>query len=63
MFEIIFKAFVFVIMVPYWILKEAYQILNKFFSKHGHSFHWTYSLLTLLIIILIILLLLQYGYS
>lgn len=62
MFEILAKIWFFLVILPFTILTEGYEMLKKFMTKRGYKPDWMYVLLTILIILLVILLLLQYGY-
>lgn len=62
MWGIIAKIWFFIVILPYFIVQEGYEMLKKFMAKHGYHLDFLHVLLGVLILILIILLLLEYGY-
>ncbi len=62
MWEIIFRVWFFIIILPITLVQEGYGKLKKFLAKRGYEIDWIYFTLATLIIVLIILLLLGYGY-
>ncbi len=62
MFEIIFKIWYIIAILPAYIAIEGWEMLKKFMAKHGYKLDPFYALLVVLVFILLILLLLRYGY-
>jgi len=63
MFEIIFKIWYTIAILPLYLAIEGYDKLKKYMIKRGHPWDWSYNLyivLVILIILLIILLMLGY---
>lgn len=59
MFEIIFKIWYMIAVLPFLIFLKGYDMFKEFMSKHGYPLSWihiVYLLLAILIILLIVLL-------
>ncbi|KKT00523.1 MAG: hypothetical protein UV76_C0009G0002 [Candidatus Nomurabacteria bacterium GW2011_GWA2_43_15] len=63
MFEILFKIWFTIAILPFLIMIEGYKKLKIFLGKHGYTLDWTHVALAILITLLIVLLLIEYGYS
>jgi len=62
MFEVLFKIWWMIALLPLLIVIEGYKKLKQFMNKHDYSPDWAWTWLVILIVLLIILLLFQYGY-
>ena len=62
MFEIVFKIWFLIAVLPLTIAQEGWAMLKKFMDKHNYHPDWAYTLLAFLIIFLFVAILLQYGY-
>ncbi len=62
MFELILKIIFLIVVLPFLVVNEGYEMLKKWMKKHNYTPDWAHTVLAILIVILIILLILQYGY-
>jgi hypothetical protein len=63
MFEVFFKIWYIIAILPCYIAGEGWRMLKKFMKKHGYELDWAYTLLAILVFALIIILILEYGYQ
>lgn len=62
MFEILFKIWFLIAILPVLLVTEGYKLLKKFLLKHNIKLDPLYIVLFALIVLLLVLLLLKYGY-
>lgn len=63
MFQILFKIWYMIAILPVLIVTEGYKLLKKFLLKHNIKLDPLYTILFVLVVFLIVLLLLKYGYQ
>lgn len=62
MFQIIYKIWYLVVILPILIVIEGYKMLKKFMAKRGYTPDWAWAWLVILVVLLLIALLFQVGY-